>query len=225
MKIVKDYLYMGTTVLEDLLIVAVHVTGNRLHTVHPVLSDEFDEVIKRFFLLAIGKPQYMPRLQIYYYRRIFMALVQQEFIYSKVFSLSLRFLEVPAVSSILLQQPLLVYFLDGVLPKPRKLGDVFVCHPQGQKVPCKGMEGDGDPVAPSLEWDTLHGSGMAFGADVTVLLKPYRRKRPAEWNMAQAYVVCVMYMHPSATSGTYPVFLPFLQLPIYEIDASVRDCL
>ena len=47
---------MGTTVLENILIVAIHVTSNSFYTVHPSLSNEFDEVIKRFFLLAIGKP-------------------------------------------------------------------------------------------------------------------------------------------------------------------------
>lgn len=81
-----------------------------------------------------------------------MALVQEEFVYTKVFRLSFRTLEVPAVGSILLQQSLLVYLLDGVLPKPRNLGDVFVCHSQGQKVLCKGMEGDGAPVAPAWNW-------------------------------------------------------------------------
>ena len=153
-----------------------------------------------------------------------MAPVQEEFVYSEVFRLPLRFLKVPAVSSILLQQPLLVYFLDGVPPKPRKLGDVFICHPQGQKVPCKGMEGDGDPVAPCLEWDTLHACGMASRADVTVLLKPYRRKRPSERNMAQAYVVCVMYMHPCTTFGTGSFFFQFLQCAIYEKNTSICDC-
>ncbi len=50
---------MGTTVLENILIVAIHFTSKSFNTVHPLISDEFDEVINRFFLLAIGKPQYM----------------------------------------------------------------------------------------------------------------------------------------------------------------------
>ena len=116
---------MGETVLDNILIVAVHVTSNCFNTVHPLISDEVYEVIKRFFLLAIGKPQYVPRLQIHYNRHIFVVSVQEEFVYAKVFACLSGFLRcLPSVvyfsSSRSLSISLMVFFPVGdhlFLPK------------------------------------------------------------------------------------------------------------
>ena len=170
MEVIKDNLQVRAFLLERFLEIRVHVARHSLHALHPVKTDEINEVIDDLLLLARLNPQNMACFQVGDVSGIAVAVVQQEFVNAQKPGQPFRFSQLLAIDSAKLLKPPLVNLLDCVLPKSCKIGHCLVIQSPGKQITRVIVQIVRYPVAGSLEMDVLAFSLMASGTAELVML-------------------------------------------------------
>ncbi len=194
-KEIKNRLDVGTTVLKCFLEVTVHVAGDRLNPVHPILSNMLDERVYRGFLLSVGEPQYVAGLHVYDDHRILVPVMELELIDAQEPGLPLGLDEALSVDGVLLFQTLQVDVLDGIPTEAGDIRNLLVGKAIGEQVPSEGQQFAADAVALCLERDVLHVAVPASGTIIAQLGEPETTQFLTEAQVPQIHLTAVVDVH------------------------------
>ena len=86
--------------------IRVHVAGNCLDVLHPLLPDELDEVVDDTFLLPFGNEENMTGFELYDMSGKLAIIVEFELVNTKVFYCLFRFSELLAIEGVFVEQSL-----------------------------------------------------------------------------------------------------------------------
>ena len=208
-EVVEDDLYVVELVLEDLLVVAVHVAGHGLDVVEPVAPDMFHEVQDCLFLLPVGNPEDVARLEVDDDCCVHRALVDLDLVYCNRPRLPLRLHQAAHTVDINLGvqafQPLLVHVLDGVGPQPRDEAHLLVGQATRQESMGIGLQLTGDemPLGVVAVGALEAGAGQLQCAELSSKrhMCEFQGARAVDVSRLSAFRACAMLLRHGIAAG------------------------